>query len=257
MYQPTLTTEATASLRRNISASFEAGLYSLNESWIEEVFKDKEPPIVESRITVDIMPTLKLPEGTKLYDLENSIALFTAYPNLTFHQAASENLWCYMAHVQHWEYMRRRWPVANSDNSPVEYIREHYFLKNATDRSLIRSGLARLWWYAKLTYDESDEQPFRLTGILLSQLDIAQGLLERSWGRNRNILHGYLEFLAANPELKQGNEENRKRTRYLYKSLTLEGGINILDVRSKEEIIDFLAERYKAYEKRKKAQAVV
>ena len=253
MYQPTFTTETTARLRRNISAILENGLYSIDESWVEVVLKDKKNPIVESRIMVEAVPKLKLSEGTKHYDLENSIALFSAYPDLTFHQAASENLWCYMAHVQHWEYMRRRWPVANSDNSPADYIREHYFLKNSTDRSLIRSGIARLWWYAKLTHDATDEQPFRLTGILLSQLDIAQGLLERSWGRNRHVLHGYLEFLALNPELRKGNEENRRRTRYLYKSLTLEGGINILDVRSKEEITDFLTNRYKEYEKRRKA----
>lgn len=36
MNQPTLTTEATASLRRNIEASIEADLYKLNESWVEE-----------------------------------------------------------------------------------------------------------------------------------------------------------------------------------------------------------------------------
>lgn len=206
---------------------------------------------------------LKFPEGIKKYDLENSIALFNAYPNLTFHQATSENLWCYMTHVQYWEYMRRRWPIdkkqedeetGEKKETPVEYIRSRYFLKTSNDRSLVRNGLARLWWYAKLTYDEADDQPFRLTGILLSQLDIAQGLLERSWGRNRNILHGYLEFLALNPELKGGSEANRKRTRFLYKSLTLEGGINILDVRSKEEIMSFLEERYKAYEKMKKAK---
>ena len=208
-------------------------------------------PVVESKFAIDQAPTLKLPEGTKLYDLENSIALFSAYRHLTFHQAASENLWCYMTHIQYWAYMRRRWPVANSDTNQEEYIKEHYFLKNSTDRSLIRNGIARLWWYAKLTYEETAEQPFRLTGILLSQLDITQGLLERSWGRNRNVLHGYLEFLAANPELMKGNDANRKRTRYLYKSLTLEGGINILDVRSKEEVAEFLQGRYEAYEQRK------
>lgn len=250
MQQPTLTTPTTASLRRNAAKNFKDGLYGVDTSWVEQMYEQAKP-VVESNVSVEQMPVLKMPEGTKLYDLENSITLFKAYQNLTFHQAASENLWSYMTHIQHWAYMRRRWPVANSDNNQEEYIKEHYFLKNTTDRSLIRNGIARLWWYAKLTYEEGAEQPFRLTAILLSQLDITQGLLERSWGRNRNVLHGYLEFLSANPELMKGNAANRIRTRDLYKSLTLEGGINILDVRSKEEVSEFLEGRYKAYEQRK------
>jgi hypothetical protein len=252
MQQPTLTTPTTASLRRNATQNFKGGLYGIDTSWVEQIYEQAKP-VVDSNVSIDQQPVLRMPEGTKLYDLENSIALFSAYRNLTFHQAASENLWSYMTHIQYWAYMRRRWPVANSDNNQEEYIKEHYFLKNTTDRSLIRNGIARLWWYAKLTYEEGAEQPFRLTGILLSQLDITQGLLERSWGRNRNVLHGYLEFLAANPELMKGNDANRIRTRYLYKSLTLEGGINILDVRSKEEVAEFLEGRYKAYEQQRKA----
>jgi hypothetical protein len=243
MEQLTLTTEATESVRRNIGKLIDAGLYNADASWVEGYFAALQP-IEVSKIIVDNPPELKMPVGKKLYDLENCLSLFSAYPNLTFHQAASENLWAYMTHVQYWEYMRRRWPVENIEGRQENYIKEHYFLKGGSDRSLIHNGIARLWWYAKLTYDATAEQPSRLTEVLLSQLDITQNLLERSWGSSRSLLLGCLEFLAANPKLTKGTK-GRFRIRDLFKSITLEGGISVLDMRSKEEVAAFLETRNK------------
>ncbi len=252
MSQHILTTEATESVRRNIGKLFDAGFYNADTSWVEEQFAALNP-IEVSKIVTNNQPELKMPVGKQLNDLENSISLFSAYPNLTFHQAASENLWAYMTHVQYWEYMRRRWPVENStEGKQDKYIKEHYFLQGGSDRSLIHNGIARLWWYAKLTYDEKAEKPARLTEILLSQLDITQNLLERSWGRSRNLLHGCLEFLAANSQLTKGTK-GREIIRDLFKSLTLEGGVSILDVRTKEEVAEFLEGRYKSSEQKSKA----
>ncbi|MCY7358988.1 MAG: hypothetical protein LH609_16325, partial [Rudanella sp.] len=224
--------------------------YEKPDSFVSAYYSEIKP-FVETNISIENIPALKLPDYLKHSDLENSISFFSVYKNLTHHQATSEAFWSYMTHIQYWDYMQKRWPVSNSaTGNQADYIREHYFFKSGTDRALIRNGIARLWWYSKLTYEETAENPFHLTEVLLSQLDIAQGLLERSWGRNNNILRAFLEFLSETPSLMSGSDSNRKRTRFLYKSLTLEGGVSIIDLLPKEEIKAFLKRKLKVYDER-------
>lgn len=254
MKQVILTDKATESLRRHINSNYEDGLYTKSSSWVETLYEAIKP-VRETNILIEHIPSLKLPEETgekSKYDLENSITFFSAYQNLTHHQATSESFWAYMTHVQYWEYTMQRWPVANKKERQSEFIKERYFLNAGTDRALGRNSIARLWWYAKLTYEEASETPFRLTKILLSQLDIAQNLLERSWGKNNSILRSCLEFIADNPELMKG--ANRDKTRFLIKSLTLEGGVCIIDMLSPDDIKKFLKGRYDAWDKRTSAK---
>lgn len=250
MKQMMLTSKATASLRKNAEVHYANYDYEKPDSFVIADYNTSTTnPLAETNIILDKLPILKLPDGSKHYDLENSISFFSVYKNLTYHQATSEAFWAYMTHIQYWEYMRERWPVSDSSSSkPADYIREHYFFKSGTDRALIRNGIARLWWYAKLTYEETAENPFHLTEVLLSKLDITQGLLERSWGRNNSILRAFLEFLSDTPALGVGSDSNRVRTRYLYKALTLEGGVGIIDLLSKEDIKAFLKLKLIAYD---------
>ncbi|WP_367869913.1 DUF6339 family protein [Paenibacillus larvae] len=39
-------------------------------------------------------------------------------------------------------------------DKPEEAIKERYFLMANRDRALIRNGIARLWWYGYVSYDE-------------------------------------------------------------------------------------------------------
>ncbi|MEV2908009.1 DUF6339 family protein [Paenibacillus larvae] len=52
--------------------------------------------------------------------------------------------------------MRKRWPVESylDKDKPEEAIKERYFLMANRDRALIRNGIARLWWYGYVSYDE-------------------------------------------------------------------------------------------------------
>ena len=250
MQQKMLTTKATASIKRNVEVHHANYDYEKPDSFLLTDYGSINP-LADTNITIEKLPILREPEGAKLYDLENSISFFSVYKNLTYHQATSEAFWSYMTHIQYWDYMQKRWPVnENSSSQPGDYIREHYFFKSGTDRALIRNGIARLWWYAKLTYEETAENPFHLTEVLLSKLDITQGLLERSWGRNNNILRAFLEFLHDTPSLATGSDSNRIRLRFLYKALTLEGGVGIIDLLSKDEIKSFLAQKLNSYDKK-------
>lgn len=129
---------------------------------------------------------LELPDGDDLKDFKNAVRVFEALPALTPRQARDPRLWTRLAHVECWAYMRKRWDAMKhtADTGKAErYVLQHYFVAQSQSRALLRHGIARLWWYAYLTRDANRSDPYELTRVLLSSLDIAQQLLERNMGR--------------------------------------------------------------------------
>ena len=158
-------------------------------------------------------------------------------------QARDPRLWTRLCHEEFWEYMRLRWDASKhaSDTArQARYIQSHYFIAQAQSRALLRNGIARLWWYAHLTHDLSRENPFELTEVLLSTLDITQQVLERSLGRSRGILFGFLEFLFQIRE--EGIALKREQIREMAKRLNMTGGVTLLDTLTAKEISALLRE---------------
>ncbi len=188
---------------------------------------------------------LALPDNEGLKDIENSIRIYKMLPDLTPVQARDPRLWTRLCHEEFWGYMRLRWDAgkhANDLGRQVRYIQSHYFIAQSQSRALLRNGIARLWWYAHLTHDESRENPFELTETLLSTLDITQQVLERSLGRSRNILFGFLEFLFQCRE--NGISLKREQIREIAKKLNMTGGVTLLDTLTAMEISLLLREGF-------------
>jgi hypothetical protein len=156
-------------------------------------------------------------------DLENSKKMYETFKNLTEVQASDERFWSYLIHVHFWKYMRKRWPAEKAEE-PINRIRDRYFLRTLNLRSLTRNGLARLWWYAHLTYNKSAKNPYENLEILLSRQDLVVGITERALGSNKNIRFGLLDFLKTNPEIAQSEIKTRK----LLVGLNLAGGVKML-----------------------------
>ncbi len=103
----------------------------------------------------------------------------------------------------------------------------------------------RNWWTAHLTYDSTRDNPYELTGVLFSTLDITQTILERNMGRGPDILSGFLEFLLQNrTALLSGGDKNRDRIRRLAKYLNMYGGVCLLDCLSETDIIRLLSAEF-------------
>ena len=197
------------------------------------------------------LPAIELlePEAEDHKDIENAIRLHKAMPEFTRLQARDPRLWTRLGHIELWEYMRKRWPIQkylkDGDKMAQGRVLERYFIAQSQSRALMRNGVARLWWGAHLTYDSKRSNPYELTGVLFSTLDIAQQILERGMGRAPGILHGFLEFLLKhNADLLTGGDANRTRIRKLAKFLNMHGVVCILDCLSKSQVMDLLETEY-------------
>jgi hypothetical protein len=177
-------------------------------------------------------------------DIASSISLHRALSELTAAQATDERLWARLCHVEFWPYMRARWPIerfAADSRRARQFLLSRYFVPQSQGRALMRNGLARLWWAAHLTVDYERDNAYELTAVLLSKLDIAKNLLERSLGRSNVILKAFLEFLQLNADrLLVPGDASRKDIRRLSRYLNLIGGSCLLDALSSRQIIDLL-----------------
>ena len=201
---------------------------------------------LKSTIVPQNKPIFLLPDGDSSYDFENAVRVHECY-SLTPVQASDPRLWARLAHVEAWDYMQRRWPVEESKNP--QYVRHRYFVAGSDSRAIIRNGIARLWWSAEITKDPRyTNDPYKLTRIILSKLDITQQLLERSYGRSRKFVQATMRFIEENAdECLHDGQTSRDRVRHLAKQLFRRSGVTILDSMPESNLHDFLAEELKRF----------
>jgi len=165
-------------------------------------------------------------------DLENSISIFKQLKNLDRVQANDRRLWVALTHGRFFRYTKERWNPSKYSNDAI-LRRFHYEGSGLETR--MRNSISRLWWAAKVTYDNNRTDPFELTKLLWSKQDLIQNILERSFGTNRNVVIGILETYRDNPGISEDN------LRVLYTGLNAVGGVKILSFLTVDEIKSELA----------------
>jgi len=227
---------ALSELRHSISTNIKK--YEEEKSWLDSFFNHRDY-LAESRLEIESWPDLALPDGKgELYELENTIRLHEALKQLTPSQASDERLWTWLAHGPYWTYMRRRWPVEGQSRPPT-YILEHYFVADA--RSLVRHGLARLWWFGHATAMVDEAHVYDLTAALLKTTDARQSLMERTYWRNHRILAAILRRVRYWESHGLDFYVPRERFRRLCKSINLFGGTLLLDAVD-ENVVNMLVD---------------
>ena len=143
--------------------------------------------------------------------------------------------------------MQQRWEVEKAKKP--RFIRERYFLSGTDSRALVRNGIGRLWWYAKMTYDSERSDKYELLRAAYLKLDIAQNLFENSFGRSRSLVHAYLEFVLRNQKQCAEATGNRERMRYLASCISNRTGVALVDRMTKQQVVDYLEFELKRYDK--------
>lgn len=213
-------------LQANISRNSE--LYKRDVPWLDEYFGGAVHSVVSSIAVSDV----SLEPGPEA-DVENTRRLHSALCSLTPAQASDERLWTHLTHVTFWAYMRARWPVDAGTNTDV--LKRYFY---SSSKSPVRNGIARLWWYGHLSYDQTRDDPYELTAVLVRRHDVAQNLLERSLGRSRRITKAILEAILDRESA--GKEIDREQYRNMLKHLNRLGGVTILDALAENDIADII-----------------
>lgn len=218
---------------------------NIKQYFNEDYFSNSEKnPPGKSVIQLNANIELRLPSSNiENNDIENSQIIYNELKSLNETQASDPRLWTYLTHMTFWKYMRKRWPVEkfedeaeellddlSTKNRQINFILTRYFLLTPNRRRLLRNGISRLWWYAHLTYDKNRKDPYELTKVLLSHQDIAQNLLERSLGSNKQVLSSILNFLKDNQSL------SREEIREMIKEINLVGGVKNLHILDENEL---------------------
>lgn len=160
-------------------------------------------------------------------DFKTAVQIFEAFNNLEPIQASDERLWTYLAHVDLYQYMIKRWSAVfkGTAKDTLNYILEHWFLWSSSQSDLLRHALAGLWWAVYLSVDETRGQnKYELTEILFRQIDFPTRTLGAyNLGRHKEAVIGILEFIQENEDLFKSKFEDK--TRFITKHLNLIGGV--------------------------------
>jgi hypothetical protein len=233
-----------------------AALYQQDTPWLGDVLPSPGWEKEYRDVEVPADWTLIIPgpkENPAASDSKNVRIVYGALKGLTLTQATDSRIWVYLTHVQFWNYMRKRWPLEKQlarpkweDRNTWNYIVERYLLK-PSNRLLLRNGISRLWWAGHATYDETRDDPFELTDVLLSKQDIALQLLDRNPSRNGTFSRAFLTVVQQEEEDGVLSElsDTRKVLRRLVNDTTLLAGVKAIDLLDFSELVVILTRMLK------------
>ena len=131
-------------------------------------------------------------------DFTSAIEIFKAYDSVTPLLASLPDLWVYLAHVDLFPYVQKRWPKVLDGSADEQYVLNHWH----ENSHFMRTSFAGLWWHVFLTYDGSRNNPYELTEVLFKSQDFRTlrfgelGLI-----RHKPAMIGVLEYLIENNEI--------------------------------------------------------
>jgi hypothetical protein len=223
MNLPFLSSSSVETLKRNLSENQSAYLIGEARTLV------KSAQVEQSKIQVDEPPDLVLPGVDDLKDAINSRRIYQWLHRLDPVQASDARVWTYLTHDFYADYTFKRWPIEKTSDI-LTRIRERYFVEGQGLASLVRNGIARLWWFGYLTYDETAEgHSFELTDVLVSLQDIQVAFLERAIGRSRRILRTALRVWQQRVERGDDIKGRGRAIQMWARLIRLHGAVALLD----------------------------
>lgn len=164
-------------------------------------------------------------------DFANSKLIYNSFKNLTESQASDFRLWSgYAINDDVYDYLKYRW---KDDEKTIRYrIVSHAKGK----RGLAYNGIARLWWFAHLTYDEKAEDPYELTEFTFNYPHIMEKMIYRNFSNSNSIRIGIIKGIKK--FIDNGGKYKTEKLDLLYKQISLISGVNLLDLIPTQEIIN-------------------
>jgi len=138
-------------------------------------------------------------------DVQNGPAVYEYLGAMDRANASDKRLWTYLALATYRPYMSARWPL-QTDRAWKRRAEVRWLMGSVNRGSLVRHGIARLWWVTSLTYDPrcryslsaADHDPFAYTRAVLQNEDRINALFDREVGAVAPLVRCVLEHAAEN-----------------------------------------------------------
>lgn len=152
-------------------------------------------------------------------DFENAVLLYESNRGIPPFIAAEEAFWAYLTHVEYFDFVKKRWKINAS--TPKEVIIRRFFYS-----SNMGNALSRLWWSAHLTVDDSENDKYKYTKVLLQEgnSDLLQNFSKSKLFRHKEAVIGILKFFS---EL-ENRAEFTQINRYIIQRFNRIGGVRQL-----------------------------
>ena len=188
-------------------------------------FEELESPSIDKPI--GLSSRVVSDKSDRERDFKTAVAIFEAFPRLNRLQASDAGLWTHLTHVELWEYMRRRFPLNESDEERrMKRIKAKWFLQEPSQSSLIHHPLAGLWWgvWLSIAPEMGNEHKYDLTRILYRNLDLPTRTLGTyELGRLPAAVKGTLGYVFDHPDLFA--DEYEAKMRAIMRLLNSIGGV--------------------------------
>jgi hypothetical protein len=138
-------------------------------------------------------------------DVDNGPLVFEYLGAMDASNASDRRLWTYLAFETYRPYMAARWPLDTKSARWKNRASNRWLMGAASRSSLVRHGIARLWWVSSLTYDPKCEHPlsveagdpFAYTRAVLRNEDRINALFDREVGAIAPLVRSVLEHAAT------------------------------------------------------------
>lgn len=175
-------------------------------------------------------------------DVENGPAVYEHLGAMDKANASDERLWTYLALATYRPYMSARWPL-KPDSNWKRRAEARWIMGPVHRGSLVRHGIARLWWVTSLTYDPTcryrlsaaDNDPFAYTRAVLQNEDRINALFDREVGAVAPLVRCVIEHAIDNPSWATDNH-----IRAVMKEMTLIYGYRDLAALSEQQLRDLV-----------------
>jgi len=234
--------DALATLKKDLSTTYEKYLTERDNSWIVDVCG--ENPFVKFREIPDFeLAPLDTGFDVSEVDFRNSNIFYRNLHFLTPRQAADERFWAGFCHGAFYDYVRRRWDYDKLDDlrgidkdKTIERIKNRFFFNGGSRERLLTNTLSKYWWAG---------HAFGLDGLdALGSKDFYSKLFSiasRTFMGNETLRGGFIKFLRHFKE--RGTElDTDKHIRPAIIELNKVGGTIVLDCLTEDDIAAIMIE---------------
>jgi|AntRauTorcE11897_2_1112592.scaffolds.fasta_scaffold02185_4 hypothetical protein len=219
--------DSLAILKGNQKYVYNQMINSKNKKWIPEILG--QDFLTNSKIDSQPLSFITTSEKPIDDDFENAKMLHESFKHLSNAQASDERFWVGLSLTKGYDYLVHRWELDEFTKFKYRWV---FYTKNR--RALFYHGLARLWWFAHLTYDNSEENPYIYTELAYKHPEIMKNMVYRNFSNSTSIRLAILKALYDFNEL--GHRITRDFLYNLYNEISLMGSVSIIDSFNKEDL---------------------